>query len=155
MFIVSMVQKKGQDKGPGEELCWGNTQNKWVHLNEIWKNDIFQNKLSFGGNLPIKIRRPLLVRGHQAARDGNKQSLNHWSLILTFFNVPSSTGQSSSVSMRNSPVDQSAGDQSAICCSAHQQSGIGNCSTVSPGVLLHPLPGVVPQLGVSLVRPWD
>ena len=92
-----------------------------------------------------EIRRPLLARGHQAARDGKPITDL---LSQLFFNIPSPVYQSLQVSIDKSAVDPSAGDQSAVCRSAGQQSGIGNCSTVPPGPTIYLPPGPLSQLGV-------
>ena len=65
-----------------------------------------------------------------------------------FFNIPSPVYQSLQVSIEKSVVDQSAGDQSAVCRSTGQQSGIGNCSTVPPGASIYHPPRPCSQLGV-------
>ena len=57
------------------------------------------------------------------------------------------------MSIDKSAVDQSAHDQLAVCRSTDQQSGIGNCSTVPPGVPLYLGLGVFSQLGVVMGRP--
>ena len=56
--------------------------------------------------------------------------------------------QSLQASISKAAIDQSAGDQFAVCKSKDQQSGIGNCSTVPPGpTIYHPAPRF-PQVGV-------
>ena len=49
-----------------------------------------------------------------------------------------------------SAVDQSAGDQSAVCWSTGQQSGLSNCSTVPPGQTIYHPPGPLSQIWVVL-----
>ena len=84
-------------------------------------------------SLSIYIHRPLLARGHQAARD----SLSITFLLSSmFFNVQSAG-------------DQSAVDQSAVCWPAGQQPGDWYWYTGPSGVPLYPPPGGLPQLGVS------
>ena len=42
MFNVLRGQKRVQDKGPEDGLLGKTTQIKWIHLEEIWKTDIFK-----------------------------------------------------------------------------------------------------------------
>ena len=93
------------------------------------------------------IRRPLLARGHQAAR-GRKPITDLLSQL--FSNIPSPVYQSLQVSIDKSAVDQSAGDQSAVCWSTGQQSGLSNCSTVPPGQTIYHPPGPLSQIWVVL-----
>ena len=64
--------------------------------------------------------------------------------------MPSPVYQSLQVSIDKSAVGPSAGDQSAVCRPAGQQSGIGSCSTVPPGQTIYHPPGPCSQIWVVL-----
>ena len=51
----SRSQKKGQDKGPENELFGKTVQMKLTHLNKIWKTFVVPKQLTSGGNLHINI----------------------------------------------------------------------------------------------------
>ena len=71
-------------------------------------------------------------------------------LSNSFSNIPSSVYQSSSTSIGKSAVHQSAGDQSAVCRSAGQQSGLSTVLLYPLDTHFTPQPGGCSQLWVVL-----